>query len=157
MTDALARARALTAFSGWFGGEADLVARAPGRVNLIGEHTDYNGLPVFPMALQRKVRIAVRPRDDGMVVLHSTDEAFPPVEFEIEPAIPPYVQGSWGNYAKAPANELARRFAIWRGFNGLVSSNIPVAAGLSSSSALVIRYRLFVPDGSVSTTHPPAT
>jgi galactokinase len=106
-------------------------------VNLIGEHTDYNGLPVFPMALQRQVRIAVRARDDGMVVLHNEDARFPAVEFEIEPAIPPYVQGSWGNYAKAPANEMARRFAIWRGFEGLVSSDVPPAAGLSSSSALV--------------------
>jgi galactokinase len=106
-------------------------------VNLIGEHTDYNGLPVFPMALQKQVRIAVRARDDGMVILHNEDARFPAVEFEIEPAIPPYVQGSWGNYAKAPANEMARRFAIWRGFEGLVSSDVPVAAGLSSSSALV--------------------
>jgi galactokinase len=106
-------------------------------VNLIGEHTDYNGLPVFPMALQKQVRIAVRARDDGMVILHNEDARFPAVEFEIEPAIPPYVQGSWGNYAKAPANEMARRFAIWRGFEGLVSSDVPPAAGLSSSSALV--------------------
>jgi galactokinase len=125
------------AFEALFSTPPTHVARAPGRVNLIGEHTDYNGLPVFPMALQKEVRIAVRPRDDGMVVLHNENERFPPVEFEIEPAIPPYVQGSWGNYVKAPANELARRFAIWRGFDGLVTSDVPPAAGLSSSSALV--------------------
>ncbi len=126
-----------TAFEARFGGPPTHVACAPGRVNLIGEHTDYNGLPVFPMALQKQVRIAVRARDDGMVILHNEDARFPAVEFEIEPAIPPYVQGSWGNYAKAPANEMARRFAIWRGFEGLVSSDVPPAAGLSSSSALV--------------------
>jgi galactokinase len=106
-------------------------------VNLIGEHTDYNHLPVFPMAIQKGVQIALRARDDGMVVLHNVDPDFPTVEFEIEPAIPPYVKGSWGNYAKAPANELARRFAIWQGFEGVVSSTLPVASGLSSSSALV--------------------
>jgi len=124
-------------FESRFGAPPTHLSRAPGRVNLIGEHTDYNGLPVFPMALQRETRIALRPRDDGMVVLHNVDDFFPAIEFEIEPAIEPYVQGSWGNYAKAPANELARRFAIWRGFDGLVTSDIPPAAGLSSSSALV--------------------
>ena len=113
------------------------LSRAPGRVNLIGEHIDYNDLPVLPMALQKEVRIALRPRDDGEVVLHNMVDGFPPVEFEIEPAIPPYVQGAWGNYAKAPANELARRFAIWRGFEGVLESDVPVAAGLSSSSAIV--------------------
>ena len=125
------------AFQDVFGSEPTHVARAPGRVNLIGEHIDYNGLPVLPMALQHDVRIALEPRDDGMVVLHNIDPTFPTVEFEITPAIDPYVQGAWGNYVKAPANELARRFAIWRGFNGVVSSTVPIASGLSSSSALV--------------------
>jgi len=125
------------AFEDLFGTPPTHRSWAPGRVNLIGEHTDYNDLPVFPMALHRGVSIAVRPRDDGMVVLHNVDPSFPPVEFEIGPGIPPYVRGAWGNYAKAPANELARRFAIWRGFDGLVSSDLPVASGLSSSSAMV--------------------
>jgi galactokinase len=124
-------------FEARFGSAPELLSRAPGRVNLIGEHTDYNGLPVFPMALHREVRIALRPRDDGRVVLHNQNDFFPAVEFEIEPAIPPYVRGAWGNYVKAPASHLARRFAIWRGFDGLVTSSIPPAAGLSSSSALV--------------------
>lgn len=124
-------------FEDHFGAPPTHLSRAPGRVNLIGEHTDYNDLPVFPMALQKEARIALRPRDDGMVVLHNVNSDFPTVEFEIEPAIPPYVQGAWGNYVKAPANELARRFAIWRGFEGVVSSDLPVASGLSSSSALV--------------------
>lgn len=125
------------AFEDVFGAAPTHLSRAPGRVNLIGEHTDYNGLPVLPMALQREVRIALRPREDGRVILHNVDPAFPPIDFEIEPAIPPYVQGAWGNYAKAPANELARRFAIWRGFEGVLASNVPVASGLSSSSAIV--------------------
>lgn len=125
------------AFRETFGSSPQLLVRAPGRVNLIGEHIDYSDLPVFPMALQREVRIALTPRDDETVMLHSTEGRFPPVEFEIEPAIPPWVSGSWGNYVKAPANELARRFAIWRGFDGVLDSDIPVAAGLSSSSAIV--------------------
>jgi len=129
--------RAALAFQKQFGAAATHLVRAPGRVNLIGEHTDYNGLPVLPVALQREARVAFRPRTDGMVVLHDDDEVFPPVEFEIGPAIPPEVSGHWGNYVKAPANELARRFAIWRGFEGVLQSDIPVAAGLSSSSAIV--------------------
>lgn len=127
----------VAAFTDQFGAPPTHISRAPGRVNLIGEHTDYNDLPVLPMALQKEVRIALRARDDGMIVLHNTKSNFPTVEFEIEPAIPTYVQGSWGNYVKAPAHELARRFAIWRGFEGVVWSDLPVAAGLSSSSALV--------------------
>ena len=113
------------------------LSRAPGRVNLIGEHTDYNGLPVFPMALQREARIELRPRDDGLVRLWNTDPEFPPVEFEIGVAIEAGPTGSWGNYVKAPAQELARRFAIYRGFDGRFTSTVPVASGLSSSSALV--------------------
>lgn len=127
----------LDAFQEHFGGLPTHLSRAPGRVNLIGEHTDYNDLPVFPMALHREVRIALRPRDDERVVLHNLADEFPAVDFEIEPSIPPYVQGAWGNYVKAPASELARRFAIWRGFDGILESDLPVASGLSSSSALV--------------------
>ena len=104
----------------------------------MGEHIDYSDLPVFPMALQKEIRIALRPRADERVVLHNTNPEFPAVEFEIEPAIPPDETGHWANYVKAPANELARRFAIWRGFEGVIESDLPVASGLSSSSALVI-------------------
>jgi len=126
------------AFAERFGEAPTHVARAPGRVNLIGEHTDYNDLPVLPMAIQREARIAFRPRDDGMIVLHSADPQFPMVEFELRPGISPESPGHWGNYVKASANELARRHAAWRGFEGVLASDIPVAAGLSSSSALVI-------------------
>ena len=132
-----ARNDAESAFAEHFGAPPTHVARAPGRVNLVGEHTDYNDLPVFPIALQREVRIALRPRNDGLVVLHTTASEFPTLEFEIGPGIPSESAGHWGNYVKAPANELARRFAIWRGFEGVLDSDIPVAAGLSSSSAIV--------------------
>jgi galactokinase len=65
--------RLSAAFQERFGGPATHYARAPGRANLIGEHTDYNGLAVLPMALQREARVAFRPRSDGMVVLHTVD------------------------------------------------------------------------------------
>jgi galactokinase len=106
-------------------------------VNLIGEHVDYNGLPVLPMALQREVRLVLRPRDDGLVRLVNADPEFTDVGFEVDPAIPPGPKGHWSNYVKAPAQELARTHGIERGFDGVVMSDVPVAAGLSSSSAVV--------------------
>lgn len=154
MTESATKAAAHQRFEEVFGAEPTHVARAPGRVNLIGEHIDYNDLPVLPMALQKEVRIALRPRDDGQVVLHNVDPAYEPIEFVIEPAIPAHEGGHWANYAKAPANELARRFAIWRGFDGVVESTLPPAAGLSSSSALVNAVGLALADINEVSTEP---
>lgn len=125
------------AFRERFEGEATHLSRAPGRVNLIGEHIDYNGLPVLPMAVQREARIVLRPRDDGMVRLANLNAEFEDVTFEVGVRIEPDPPGHWGNYVKAPAQELARRQAIFRGFDGVLFSDVPVASGLSSSSALV--------------------
>lgn len=128
----------VTAFAEAFeGGRPTHRVHAPGRVNLIGEHTDYNDLPVLPVALQRGVSLALRPRDDGRVHLVNTDPRFRPVSFEVGVGLGRGPRGHWENYAKAPARELARRFAIYRGFDGVVSSDLPPAAGLASSSALV--------------------
>jgi galactokinase len=121
-----------------FGSRPSFLARAPGRVNLIGEHTDYNGLPVLPMALQKEVRIAFCPRQDGVVRVHNVEPEFPSRTFELSPEIPPDGRGDWGNYLKAPCQSLARRFGSLNGIDALVSSTVPVASGLSSSSALVI-------------------
>jgi galactokinase len=129
--------RLTEAFTARYGVPPTHLSRAPGRVNLIGEHTDYNDLPVLPMALQREVRMAVRPRDDGLVRLANQSDEFGPVEFEIQPGIPRSTAGHWGNYVKAPADHLAHRFGIRRGFDGVLVSDVPVASGLSSSSALV--------------------
>jgi galactokinase len=114
------------------------LARAPGRVNLIGEHIDYAGLPVFPMALQREVRIAFRPREDDLVVAATTDEGYLPCQFRIGKDIAPFPAGDWGNYLKAAVRGMALGLGIDRGFDALVDSSVPVAAGLSSSAALVI-------------------
>ena len=124
-------------FSSCFGGPPTHVARAPGRVNLIGEHIDYSELAVLPMAIQHEAHLLFRVRQDGMVRITNADPEFAPVEFEISPAIPRGDSGEWCNYLQAPANEMARRFAIWQGIDGILSSDIPVAAGLSSSTALV--------------------
>ena len=129
-----------------FGGRAPLhVVRAPGRVNLIGEHTDYNGLPVFPMALQREVRIVLAPRDDARVRLANVDARFAPRELELAPTIEPFARGDWGNYAKAAAQMLVERSGIRRGADLLVEGDVPVAAGLSSSSAFLVACTLALP------------
>src|SRR5262245_54002907 len=78
-----------------------LVVRAPGRVNLIGEHTDYNGLPVMPMAINRDILIAASPRLDHQVHLKNMDPRFGDCEYEISVQIAPFARGDWGNYSKA--------------------------------------------------------
>ncbi len=126
------------------GAEPSHLTRAPGRVNLIGEHTDYNGLPVFPMALQREITLLFRPRDDSTIRIANVNPEFELRSFQVAPEIEANAPGDWGNYLKAPCQEMARAQqdlsgpGTLRGFDGLVASNLPVASGLSSSSALVI-------------------
>jgi len=124
-------------FSEAYGAPHTHTARAPGRVNLIGEHTDYNDLPVLPIAIQREVRLLIRRREDSLVRVRNVNPKYQPVEFEIGEAIPPSEEGSWANFLKAPAHEMLKLSAIRRGFDAVLVSDIPPAAGLSSSSAIV--------------------
>jgi len=121
-----------------YAGAPTLLARAPGRVNLIGEHVDYCGLPVFPMAIQRGITIAARPRPDRVVRIANVDPQFPPREFVLGPDIPPGAAGDWGNYLQAAAQALVRRYGDLRGVDAAIGSDLPIAAGLSSSAALVV-------------------
>lgn len=123
------------------------IVRAPGRINLIGEHTDYNGLPVLPMAIDRDIIIAASRRQDKKICVHNMNGQFEPREFEIAAEISPYPQGDWGNYAKAAAQTvhgllLDRRIDIPKGFNAVVGGSIPMANGLASSSALVVAFSM---------------
>jgi len=118
------------------------VARAPGRVNLIGEHIDYCGLPVLPMALRQSVRIAFQPRSDRTARLVNRDPRFAPSSFAVSESIPPAPPGEWTNYARAAVGALAQRFPGLQGIDALVESDLPIAAGLSSSSALVVAMAL---------------
>ena len=121
-----------------YGGAPTLVARAPGRVNLIGEHVDYCGLPVFPMAIQRGITMAGRPRADGAVRITNIDPQFPPRDFVLSGDIQPCAAGDWGNYLQAAAQAVVRRYGTLRGVDACVGSDLPIAAGLSSSAALVV-------------------
>ncbi|MFA6242003.1 MAG: galactokinase [Candidatus Hydrogenedentales bacterium] len=116
------------------------LCRAPGRVNLLGEHIDYNGLPVLPMTIDREIRIAFAPRTDSTIRLHEIDTAYPQAEFVNEPAIPASPRGAWENYCKAAVHGLNAHLqpASFPGMDLLVEGTIPMAAGLSSSTALVV-------------------
>ena len=125
-------------------GKTPALVRAPGRVNLIGEHIDYCGLSVLPMAIQRNVRIVFHPRTDRDVLLVNRDPGFGPSTFTLSETIPPAPAGDWGNYARAAAQALVPRFPDLRGIDAQVESDLPIAAGLSSSSALVVAMALAI-------------
>ena len=116
-------------------------ARAPGRVNLIGEHTDYSGLPVLPVAIDRTTIVIAAGNATGEVELANADPAWPSRRFEVERHIPPYETGDWANYLKAAIQGVLDQFSArtnWRGASMVVGSTVPSAAGLSSSSALTV-------------------
>ncbi|MGH7864280.1 MAG: galactokinase, partial [Candidatus Binataceae bacterium] len=123
----------------------DVAVRAPGRVNLIGEHTDYNGLPVLPVAIDRSTIVVASARNDGLVQIHNRDAAFTPRMFRVSRAIEPYPAGDWGNYIKAAVQGVVRRccandesISRMLGATMVIDGRVPVAAGLSSSAALMV-------------------
>jgi galactokinase len=109
------------------------LVRAPGRVNLIGEHTDYNEGLVLPAAIDLEIRLAVLPTDDRRVeiTLLSTAERR---GFDLDALPPP--SGSWIDYVAGVAWSLADAGIAMRGYRGVLASSLPVSAGLSSSAAL---------------------
>ena len=116
------------------------LCRAPGRTNLIGEHTDYNGLPVLPMTVDREIVLTFAPRNDAVFRLADTNALFPASTFENSRKIAPSPPGSWENYCKAAVQGLndALKLRPVNGMDILVTGDLPVAAGLASSSALVV-------------------
>ncbi len=121
------------AFVRLFGAPPTLVARAPGRVNLIGEHTDYNDGFVLPMAIDKATGIALRPRDDRKVRLASLLFA---ETVEIDLGALARGGPGWAEYVKGVAWALREDGADLRGWDGVVGGNVPVGAGLSSSASL---------------------
>ena len=127
-------------------GQGDVcLARAPGRINLIGEHTDYNGCPVLPLAINRDILAVFRPDSGGRIEIKSLEERSEPRSYSIQEQIPPYPAGDWGNYPKAAVQGLVGHLHeqkkiqnSFTGFRALITGDIPPAAGMSSSSALVV-------------------
>jgi galactokinase len=124
---------AILEFERYFGHPPSFVVRAPGRVNLIGEHTDYNDGFVLPIAIDRAVWIALRPTATQQVILHSL-ELKRSAEFLLENI--KYENQEWVEYVKGIAWALQQAGYLLKGWEGLIASDIPVGAGLSSSAAL---------------------
>src|SRR5687768_10439162 len=109
------------------------IVRAPGRVNLIGEHTDYNDGFVLPMAIDRAVWIALRPRTDSKVVILSLDFH---EEHGFDLAHLASSGTQWIDYVQAVAWVLQKRNRDLPGWEGVAAGDVPIGAGLSSSAAL---------------------
>jgi galactokinase len=116
-----------------FAMEATVVVRAPGRVNLIGDHTDYNDGFVLPMTIDRAVWLAASPRTDSRVCMHSAalGEC---TEFAL--ANVPVAKDGWERYVHGVAGALQQAGHILTGWQGVALADIPMGAGLSSSAAL---------------------
>src|SRR5579863_7050907 len=98
-----------------FGSAGEIGAvSVPGRVNLIGEHIDYHGLPVLPIAIKRYVRVAFRARKDRLIRAIST-APYGPREFEWTPELAPAASGDWQNYLRAAAQVVGQ---AWPGRTG---------------------------------------
>ena len=108
---------------------------APGRVNLIGEHTDYNDGFVLPCAIEFLTRVAIAPRPGQKLVLRSTEFSEP---FELNLQSSPKPLGGWSDYVVGVAVMLRQAGHVIRGANLLVHGEVPIGAGLSSSAAIEV-------------------
>ncbi|MBA4365070.1 MAG: galactokinase [Coprothermobacter sp.] len=121
-------------------GPGDLEVRgffAPGRVNLIGEHIDYNGGLVMPVAVTLGIAAACRLRSDHLVRLRSSDDPLA-VEIDLDRPIEPDPARGWGNYPAGVLHELLLQGVDLRGTDVLFTTTLPQGAGLSSSAAMEV-------------------
>ncbi|KAI8322048.1 Galactokinase [Martensiomyces pterosporus] len=129
-------------FEKTYGAKPDFIARSPGRVNIIGEHIDYCGFPVFPMAIVPDCLIAVKVTDGSRVQLANTNAKFAAREFSFEPANIVTIDDSehdWANYFKCGYKGALEAIGVAapKGMQCLMDGSVPSSAGLSSSSAFV--------------------
>ena len=141
--DAEAVERVSAAFTDTFGGQPEGVWAAPGRVNVIGEHTDYNAGFVLPVALPHTTRAAVARRSDGRVAFASRQDDGAVVELGVAELTPGRPEG-WAGYPAGVVWGLRDR--LDGGLSVLVDSDVPVGAGLSSSAALTCSVALALRD-----------
>ena len=111
------------------------VARAPGRVNLIGDHTDYTGGLVLPMAIDRHTTIEFERSDDVLATSSNFDGE---VRFDLPVVDAAAVQPAWGRYIAGVAAAMSERNMTPRGFTGAVATTVSIGGGLSSSAALEV-------------------
>lgn len=125
------------AFREKFGDDAPRLFRAPGRVNLIGEHTDYNDGFVFPVAIDRETIVAAKANASARVVRVSSLNVNETVEFDLDNQGPKQ-RGIWLDYVEGVAQSLQARGLHLSGADMVIESDVPAGAGLSSSAALEI-------------------
>jgi galactokinase len=122
---------ATSLFTSSFASRPTVVVSAPGRVNLIGEHTDYNGGPVLPVAIQRRTSAAARPADRWLLI----SDTEPGVQ---DVVIDAPMRRGWTDYVVGVIRELRSVNAAPAGAEIAVSTTVPIGAGLSSSAALTV-------------------
>jgi galactokinase len=132
-------------FTELYGTAPQGVWAAPGRVNLIGEHTDYNDGFVMPFALPHRTTAAVSPRTDGILRLHSADADAPVAELTVD-ALAPGTDRTWTAYPAGVVWALREAGHPVTGADIHLSSTVPAGAGLSSSAALEVVVALALND-----------
>ncbi len=130
--------RVVAAFADAYGGPPDGVVRAPGRVNLIGEHTDYNDGFVLPCAIDYETQVAAARRDDRLLRVVAADYGDAVDEFRVDAPIAPRADAPWANYVRGVVAMLQQRGFALRGAELAIAGNVPQGAGLSSSAALEV-------------------
>ncbi|MGN1376435.1 MAG: galactokinase [Prevotella sp.] len=116
-----------------FDGKTGNIYASPGRINLIGEHTDYNGGFVFPGAIDKEIMCEIRPNGTNTVMAYSIDLK-DRVEFKVDDPNGP--KTSWARYIYGIVQEMRKRDVDVKGFNTAFAGDIPLGAGMSSSAAL---------------------
>lgn len=125
-------------FADTFGYQATHSIQAPGRVNLIGEHTDYNDGFVLPCAIDYQTVIACAKRDDRQVRVIAVDYDNQQDSFSLDAPIEPLKEPMWANYVRGVVKHLQKRDASFGGVDMVISGNVPQGAGLSSSASLEV-------------------
>ncbi|HXV42560.1 MAG TPA: galactokinase [Anaerolineae bacterium] len=125
-------------FKKHFGATPSHFFHAPGRVNLIGEHTDYNDGFVLPCAINYHTVIAAEPRNDQRVSLVAADYGAQISEFSLTGEITPDPVGPWSNYVRGVAWALTQQGHALQGANMVIAGDVPQGAGLSSSASLEV-------------------
>ena len=136
MTDKLLD-RVRTVFEASFHEKPALAVQAPARVNIIGEHTDYNDGFVFPCAIDYQTVVCISPRADEMVCVIAADYSEERDEFKLSRSIPHHGSQQWSDYVRGVVLYLYQK-VTFRGANICIGGNVPQGAGLSSSASLEV-------------------